>query len=125
MWKRRDGRQNGEIGAGRGLARRLMAQIPLALIVAIAGPAGRMRAALPSATIPSRRNFEMSPVNRAAAAALAPTDPVGGLAHEFAFSDADFRSLAQLAYEHAGISLADSKRNLVYSRVSRRLRALD
>ena len=45
MWKRRDGRQNGEIGAGRGLARRLMAPIPLALIVAIEGPAGRMRAA--------------------------------------------------------------------------------
>ena len=43
---------------------------------------------------------------------------------EFAFSDGDFRSLAQLAYEHAGIVLSDSKRNLVYSRLSRRLRAL-
>ena len=43
---------------------------------------------------------------------------------EFDFSDADFRSLAQLAYEQAGIALADSKRNLVYSRLSRRLRAL-
>ena len=43
---------------------------------------------------------------------------------EFAFSDADFRGLAQVAYEQAGISLADSKRNLVYSRLSRRLRAL-
>jgi len=43
---------------------------------------------------------------------------------EFDFSEADFRSLAQLAYEHAGIALADSKRNLVYSRLSRRLRAL-
>jgi chemotaxis protein methyltransferase CheR len=43
---------------------------------------------------------------------------------EFAFSDADFRGLAQLAYEYAGIALADSKRNLVYSRLSRRLRAL-
>jgi chemotaxis protein methyltransferase CheR len=43
---------------------------------------------------------------------------------EFAFSDADFRSLAQLAREHAGIALSDSKRNLVYTRVSRRLRAL-
>jgi chemotaxis protein methyltransferase CheR len=43
---------------------------------------------------------------------------------EFAFSDADFRALAQFAYEQAGIALADSKRNLVYSRLSRRLRAL-
>ena len=43
---------------------------------------------------------------------------------EFAFSDADFRSLAQLAHDQAGIALADSKRNLVYSRLSRRLRAL-
>jgi chemotaxis protein methyltransferase CheR len=66
----------------------------------------------------------MSPVNRAAGAALALTEPAGGIAHEFNFSDDDFRSLAQLAYDHAGISLADNKRNLVYSRVSRRLRAL-
>ena len=43
---------------------------------------------------------------------------------EFAFSDLDFRNLVQLAYEYAGISLSDSKRNLIYTRVSRRLRAL-
>jgi chemotaxis protein methyltransferase CheR len=43
---------------------------------------------------------------------------------EFAFSNADFQFLAGLAYEHAGISLAESKRNLVYGRLSRRLRAL-
>jgi len=43
---------------------------------------------------------------------------------EFVFSDADFRCLVQLAHEYAGISLADNKRNLVYTRVSRRLRAL-
>jgi chemotaxis protein methyltransferase CheR len=43
---------------------------------------------------------------------------------EFPFSEADFRSFVQLAYDQAGISLADSKRNLVYSRLSRRLRAL-
>ena len=42
---------------------------------------------------------------------------------EFVFSDADFRSLVALAREHAGIALSDSKRNLVYTRVSRRLRA--
>jgi chemotaxis protein methyltransferase CheR len=43
---------------------------------------------------------------------------------EFAFSNADFQFLARLASEHAGISLAESKRNLVYGRLSRRLRAL-
>jgi chemotaxis protein methyltransferase CheR len=43
---------------------------------------------------------------------------------EFQFSDADFRSLVMLARERTGISLSDSKRNLIYSRLSRRLRAL-
>src|SRR5690242_18437574 len=43
---------------------------------------------------------------------------------EFLFSDADFRSLVVLARERTGISLSDSKRNLIYSRLSRRLRAL-
>ncbi len=43
---------------------------------------------------------------------------------EFDFSDADFRSLAQIARERTGIALADSKRDLVYGRLARRLRAL-
>jgi chemotaxis protein methyltransferase CheR len=43
---------------------------------------------------------------------------------EFAFSKGDFEFLAALAYRRAGISLSDSKRNLVYGRLSRRLRAL-
>src|SRR5215468_6756368 len=43
---------------------------------------------------------------------------------EFQFSDTDFRSLVALARERTGISLSDSKRNLIYSRLSRRLRAL-
>jgi chemotaxis protein methyltransferase CheR len=43
---------------------------------------------------------------------------------EFAFSKGDFEFLAALAYERAGISLSQSKRNLVYGRLSRRLRAL-
>jgi chemotaxis protein methyltransferase CheR len=56
---------------------------------------------------------------------MAPTLPVVADARrEFAFSDADFQELARLAYEHAGIVLGDSKRNLVYSRLSRRLRTL-
>jgi chemotaxis protein methyltransferase CheR len=43
---------------------------------------------------------------------------------EFAFSNEDFKTLSKLAYEHAGIVLAESKRNLIYGRLSRRLRAL-
>lgn len=63
--------------------------------------------------------------SRKAAVAIAPAGlVVPEAAREFAFSDADFRSLAQLAREQAGIALSDSKRNLVYTRVSRRLRAL-
>jgi chemotaxis protein methyltransferase CheR len=59
------------------------------------------------------------------AAAIAIGDPMGAeAAREFAFSEADFRSLVRLARERAGIALSDSKRNLVYARVSRRLRAL-
>jgi chemotaxis protein methyltransferase CheR len=43
---------------------------------------------------------------------------------EFAFSKADFEFLAALAHQRAGIALSDSKRNLMYGRLSRRLRAL-
>ena len=60
-----------------------------------------------------------------AAVAIGSTGPaIPDAEREFTFSDADFRSLVALAREHAGISLSDSKRNLVYTRVSRRLRAL-
>lgn len=59
------------------------------------------------------------------AAAIVADDPaVLDPTREFAFSEADFRSLAQFAHEHAGIALSDSKRNLVYGRLARRLRAL-
>jgi chemotaxis protein methyltransferase CheR len=64
--------------------------------------------------------------NRGAAATFASNEPAAAdHAREFAFSDADFRDLAQYAYDQAGIALADNKRNLVYSRLSRRLRALN
>ena len=67
----------------------------------------------------------MSTINRNAAAAPPSIEPaVADVMREFAFSDVDFRSLSQLAYEHAGIVLPDAKRNLVYGRLSRRLRAL-
>jgi chemotaxis protein methyltransferase CheR len=43
---------------------------------------------------------------------------------EFTFTEADFRFLAKCAYDHAGIALSDSKSNLVYGRLSKRLRLL-
>jgi chemotaxis protein methyltransferase CheR len=41
---------------------------------------------------------------------------------EFELSGADFDRVRALIYRHAGISLGDSKREMVYSRLSRRLR---
>jgi chemotaxis protein methyltransferase CheR len=67
----------------------------------------------------------MAPTQRGAAAAAVPDESaLTDVAREFAFSDADFRHLAQVAYDYAGIALAASKQNLVYSRLSRRLRTL-
>jgi chemotaxis protein methyltransferase CheR len=41
---------------------------------------------------------------------------------ELKLSDAQFAQVRRLIYEHAGIALSDSKREMVYSRLSRRLR---
>ena len=43
---------------------------------------------------------------------------------EFQYSAADFDSVRKILYKKAGISLSDSKKQLVYSRLARRLRAL-
>ena len=43
---------------------------------------------------------------------------------EFPFTVQDFRRVRELLYDHAGISLSDSKQELVYSRLSRRLRVI-
>lgn len=43
---------------------------------------------------------------------------------EFNYSEADFEKIRKVIYQKAGISLADSKKQLVYSRLARRLRAL-
>src|SRR5215468_4876691 len=48
-----------------------------------------------------------------------------GREREFAFSDEDFNALRTLVKAHTGINLTDQKRELVYGRISRRLRALD
>jgi chemotaxis protein methyltransferase CheR len=45
-------------------------------------------------------------------------------AREFPFSDADFKWLCNAIKQESGISLSEAKRELVYGRVSRRIRAL-
>src|SRR5579859_2805214 len=42
----------------------------------------------------------------------------------FDFNDRDFRRVCALIHERAGIALSSSKRDMVYSRLSRRLRVL-
>ena len=44
---------------------------------------------------------------------------------EFIFTRADFAKIRELIYRHAGITLADGKQQLVYSRLARRLRELE
>jgi chemotaxis protein methyltransferase CheR len=43
---------------------------------------------------------------------------------EFIYTDADFERVRRIIYKKAGINLSDSKKQLVYSRLARRLRAL-
>jgi chemotaxis protein methyltransferase CheR len=45
--------------------------------------------------------------------------------HEFSYSRADFNKVVQLIYQCAGIRLNESKQQMVYSRLARRLRALE
>lgn len=44
---------------------------------------------------------------------------------EFQMMDSDYTFISDLIYQHTGIVLEDKKRDMVYGRVSRRLRALD
>lgn len=46
------------------------------------------------------------------------------MTERLALSDAHFRRISQLIYQRAGIVLADHKRDMVYNRLVRRLRAL-
>jgi chemotaxis protein methyltransferase CheR len=48
----------------------------------------------------------------------------GVLEREYPLSEAEFEKIRALVRQHTGISLADSKRELVYSRLTRRLRQL-
>ncbi len=54
---------------------------------------------------------------------LAPTiAPSADAAREFVFTEQDFERIRKLIYERAGIALAPVKRDMVYSRLARRLR---
>ena len=44
---------------------------------------------------------------------------------EFSFSDGDFERIRKFVKEETGITLSDAKKNMVYGRLSRRLRALN
>jgi chemotaxis protein methyltransferase CheR len=44
--------------------------------------------------------------------------------HEFPFTAADFTTIVGIVYERSGIVLAEHKRDMTYSRLARRLRAL-
>lgn len=46
-----------------------------------------------------------------------------GEEHEFEFTDSDFNCLREMVSTHAGISLSEHKRDLVYGRLAKRLRA--
>ena len=46
------------------------------------------------------------------------------LAREFPFTDADFDRVRAFIRERAGISLAETKKDMVYGRLVRRVRAL-
>ena len=52
------------------------------------------------------------------------TTSIRALANDFQLSDAEFDRIRVLVREHTGIALADTKRQLVYGRLARRLRAL-
>jgi chemotaxis protein methyltransferase CheR len=47
----------------------------------------------------------------------------GAPVREFHFTDQDFQRIRKLIYDRAGITLSDAKKDMVYSRVGRRLRA--
>src|SRR5689334_11887303 len=55
----------------------------------------------------------------------APASPgPGAMAGQYQYTERDFERVRKLIHERAGISLGDSKVHMVYSRLSRRVRAL-
>lgn len=56
--------------------------------------------------------------------ATLPSSSGQGAERQFEFREADFSRVRRLIYDHAGISLGAHKREMVYSRLARRLRVL-
>ncbi len=74
-----------------------------------------------------RRESHKPPANSAATSSrAAPSAPLtvaaNGSNSEFSFAPSDYDRVRRLIYEHAGISLSESKQAMVYSRLSRLLR---
>jgi len=55
---------------------------------------------------------------------MAAISPAPAESREFEFSDRDFRRVCDLIHQRVGIALAPAKRDMVYGRLSRRLRSL-
>ena len=51
-------------------------------------------------------------------------DPAAGVTREFPFSVEQFRAISERIYQFSGIRLPEAKREMVYARLARRLRAL-
>lgn len=64
------------------------------------------------------------PPRHAVAGKASPAEPVGLLASACAISDQEFNRIREMIYQEAGISLGESKRALVCSRLAKRLRRL-
>lgn len=63
------------------------------------------------------------PLSKPPLTAVKPAKEIAGDEREFLFTEQDFERIRKLIYERAGISLSPIKRDMVYSRVARRLRA--
>ena len=63
-------------------------------------------------------------MKKPAATPVAPAKPQAIASGEFGFDSTDFEFIANTLYENAGIHLPPSKANLVYSRLTKRLRKL-
>lgn len=55
---------------------------------------------------------------------MKPREKVGEKTREFPFSDADFETLSSLIHKKTGIFMKSHKKNMIYSRLARRLRAV-
>jgi chemotaxis protein methyltransferase CheR len=55
---------------------------------------------------------------------MQPASQQSPISHEFPFTAADFRTIVGIVYERSGIVLAAHKRDMTYSRLARRVRAL-